>query len=565
MNTASQSHFAYNPTSIDMQRSTFRRPQSILSTGNAGKLIPFYVDEYLPGDTFSIDTSTLIRMTTPVHPLMGDIFADIYYFSVPNRLVWDNFKAFMGESSDAWAQTIEREVPQIAFDYNQFISTGVPNVKGSVADYMGIPIGDNTPNSSINALPFRAYALIWNEWFRDENLMDSVAIYKGDGTQLFEYRATNTFDDALLTSYKGGNLLPVSKYHDYFTSALPQPQKGEGVDLPLNISDATIVSSGPLTLGRQGYGQGNFRYTLRVPDMGTPESSGYANVEAVQQGGYSSDFGAYNSEYLSGLGISFPNGNATINDLRLAFQLQKFLEKDARGGTRYTELILSHFGVRSPDARQQRPEFLWGKRIRINVNQVIQTSSTDSVSPQGNTAAYSVTSDVSNSFTTSFTEHGFVIGLICFRTSHIYQQGVERMWSRKSRYDYYFPVLANIGEQPVYRKELFAGKISVDDMSDESIFGYQEAWAEYRYKPNRVCGAFRSNYGQSLDVWHLADYYNSPPMLSPEWISETTANLDRTLTVPSTLEDQFIFNIYIDNKSTRPMPLYSIPGLVDHH
>lgn len=552
MNTASQSHFAYNPTSIDMQRSTFRRPQSILSTGNAGKLIPFYVDEYLPGDTFSIDTSTLIRMTTPVHPLMGDIFADIYYFSVPNRLVWDNFKAFMGESSDAWAQTIEREVPQIAFDYNQFAGSGVPNVKGSVADYMGLPIGDDTPSLPVNALPFRAYSLIWNEWFRDENLMDSVAIYKGDATERFEYRETDTFDDALLTSYKGGNLLPVSKYHDYFTSALPQPQKGEGVDLPIGIN-GSLIPDGAFTFSAQNgtapwsistASDINQDWIVRPNSNDLPGSPGY---------------------YKSGLKLDLPNGMPTINDLRLAFQLQKFLEKDARGGTRYTELILSHFGVRSPDARQQRPEFLWGKRIRINVNQVIQTSATDEVSPQGNTAAYSVTSDVSNSFTTSFTEHGFIIGLICFRTSHIYQQGVERMWSRKSRYDYYFPVLANIGEQPVYRKEIFAGKISADDTGDDDIFGYQEAWAEYRYKPNRVSGAFRSNYAQSLDVWHLADYYESPPMLSPDWISETTANLDRTLTVPSSLEDQFIFNIYVDNKSTRPMPLYSIPGLVDHH
>ena len=542
MNRNMNSHFAYNPTRIDISRSTFDRNQPILSTGNAGKLIPFYVDEYLPGDTFSIDTSALIRMTTPVHPLMGDIFADIYYFSVPRRLVWQHWKEFMGENTQgAWAPEVEYEIPQLTAPVGGWS-------KGSLADYLGFPT--EVENISVDACYARAYGLIYNEWFRDQNVADPVYVPLGDATT----EGKDVGGDYITDAVAGGELCPVFKFHDYFTSVLPEPQKGEGVELPLSLEGISIANDG------------NFYFSFNNQELASPGNitSGATDTDdlipVLAPSG--SPSGVSNVFYDSGLRVDIPqNTIPTINDLRLAFQLQKLLERDARGGSRYRELLLSHFGVTSPDARQQVPEYLGGKRIRINVTQVLQTSATNDVSPQGNTAAYSLTSDVSDSFTASFTEHGIIMGLICFRTTHAYQQGIERIFSRKSRYDFYWPVLANIGEQAVKRKEIYADGTA----ADEDSFGFQEAWAEYRYKPAKVTGAFRSNYDQSLDVWHLADYYEEPPAYSPSWLAETTANLDRTLAVPSSVEDQFIYNIYVVNKSTRPMPMYSIPGLVDHH
>lgn len=546
MNRNVNSHFAVNPTNISISRSSFDRNQDILTTMNFGQLVPFYVEEILPGSTVSIDTSVLARLTTPVHPTMGNAFMDVYYFFVPNRLVWQHWTDFMGENNAGpWAPTVEYQVPQVTSGSNGY-------QKGSIADYMGIPT--EVGNLSVNAIPFRDYVLIWNQYFRSDAINDFAYLPLTDATVDIDTYSSET---PAQNAFCGLGCLPVAKYFDYFTGCLPEPQRGEASTLPISFPE--IVSDGPLTLNLNNGIVGTKNTDVTLFGLG---SSGDRGV--IYYGTDTStifDSGSQPATYVSGLGFDTSNVSLTINELRLAFQLQRLLERDARGGGRYTSILLSHFGVQSPDARLQRAEYLGGKRIPINITQVLQTSATDSVSPQGNTAAYSLTTNMSSSFTKSFVEHGFVIGVCCLRTEHSYQQGIERMWSRKGRYDYYWPVLANIGEQAVLNKEIFAQGSD----EDSEVFGYQEAWAEYRYKPNRVSGAFRSNYAQSLDVWHYADYYSSLPSLSPEWLAETTANVDRTLTVQSSVEDQCIVNFYVKNRSVLPMPTYSIPGLIDHN
>lgn len=558
MNRNVESRFAVNPTSLSMPRSTFDRSSQHKTTFNAGKLIPIFVDEVLPGDTFKMETACVVRMSTPVHPVMDNCYLDLYYFFIPNRLIWSNWKYFNGESENPdWETPTEYEVPHVKAPG----SNGW--VKGDIADYMGIPIG--IKNITVSALPFRAYVLTWNEWFRDQNLQGSVSLNTSDsGGQANTFSPTNFWTSGCA----GGGLAPVNKYHDYFTSCLPEPQKGPDVNIPLGTSaplSIALSSDGKNPIWTNGTDKGVF----------VSSSSDASNPYLLQTTNYTgigSTAGA-NTTWTAGKTIGFYGSNtglkatgtadlstataATINQLRQAFAVQKLYERDARGGTRYAEIIKSHFGVVSPDARQQRPEYLGGKRIPINISQVLQTSSTDDVSPQGNTAAYSLTGDKSSSFTKSFTEHGILLGLVCVRTEHTYQQGIERFWSRKKRFDFYWPSLANIGEQPVFNKELYAQGTTVDD----EVFGYQEAWAEYRYKPSRVSGAFRSTYSQPLDNWHYADKYTSKPVLGSEWLIETTANLDRTLSVTSSSEDQFIADFYFKNICTRVMPIYSVPGL----
>lgn len=548
MNRNVNSHFAVNPTNINISRSSFKRDQDILTTMNFGKLVPFYVDEILPGSTVSIDTSVLARLSTPVHPTMGNAFMDVYYFFVPNRLVWEHWTDFMGENNAGpWAPTVEYSIPQVKSD--------APGgfYKGSIADYMGIPTG--VEGISVNALPFRAYTLIWNQYFRSDAINDFAYLPLHDSSVgIDDYIG----DEPIQNAFCGLETLPVAKYFDYFTGCLPEPQRGDASRIPINFDDASIVPNGTLNFESVVFGVPTGKLVSIQNAANSTSSPSSVNilgqVAANTQQGY--------LRYNSGLSIQQEsNAQITINELRLAFQLQRLLERDARGGGRYTSILLSHFGVQSPDARLQRAEYLGGKRIPININQVLQTSSTDDTSPQGNTAAYSLTTDVSSSFTKSFVEHGFVIGVCCLRTEHSYQQGIERMWSRKGRFDYYWPVLANIGEQAVLNKEIYAQGTT----EDEEVFGYQEAWAEYRYKPNRISGAFRSNYGQSLDVWHYGDYYSSLPTLSPDWLAETKDNVDRTLAITSDVEDQCICNFYVKNKSVLPMPTYSIPGLIDHN
>ena len=553
MNRNVESHFALNPTRLDMSRSKFDRSFSLKTSFNVGDIVPFYVDEVLPGDTFNVKTSKVVRMQTLITPIMDNIYLDTYYFFVPNRLVWEHWKQFNGENTEsAWLPSTEYSIPQLT------APAGGWSV-GTIADYMGIPTG--VANLSVSALPFRAYALICNEWFRDENLCDPLVVPTGDATVAGSNTVASVEDYA-----KGATPYKAAKYHDYFTSCLPAPQKGPdvGIGLTGNVpvvgngkvlgltngaSFAGVYNSGGLNISTDLYGAsvstsgaGNgFNGALGVPTV--DQLSG-----DLSKSGLVADLGALNS--------------VTINQLRLAFQIQKLYEKDARGGTRYTEILKTHFGVTSPDSRLQRPEYLGGNRVPININQVVQNSATvEGETPLGNVAGYSVTSDTHFDFRQSFTEHGFVIGVMVARYDHTYQQGIERFWSRKTRFDYYWPVLANIGEQAVLNKEIYAQ----GTVEDDEVFGYQEAWGDYRYKPNRVTGEMRSQYAQSLDVWHLGDDYTKLPSLSAEWIVEDKTNVDRVLAVTSTNANQLFADLYINNQTTRPMPMYSIPGLVDHH
>ncbi|QBQ83334.1 MAG: major capsid protein [Microviridae sp.] len=546
MSRNQNSRFATNPTNLDISRSKFERSHTVKTSFNVGDIIPFYVDEVLPGDTFQIDTSRVVRLQTPITPFMDNIYLDTYYFFVPNRIVWEHWKQFQGENTEsAWLPTTEYTVPQIVAPKEGF-------AEGTIADYFGIPT--KVPGLSVNALPFRAYALICNEWFRDQNLCDPLNIPLNDAT------VTGVNTGVFVTDVaKGGLPYKAAKYHDYFTSALPAPQKGADVGIGL-AGSAEVYGSG--LSPSLGFGNvlssGSDKLGLRSSVAGDTALSFNTNSATTQESFFKTKADGVNPLGLADLGTA---SAVTINELRLAFQMQKLLEKDARGGTRYVEILKSHFGVTSPDARLQRPEYLGGNRVPISVSQTVQTSQTTQDSPLGDTGAYSLTVDSHSDFTRSFTEHGFVIGLMVARYDHTYQYGLERQWSRKTRFDYYFPVLANIGEQAIKNKEIFAAGTSADD----EVFGYQEAWADYRYKPSRVTGEMRSNSAKTLDFWHVADKYSELPKLSSAWIFEDKSNVDRVLEVTSAVANQLFADIYIRNYTTRPMPLYSIPGLVDHH
>lgn len=559
MNRNVESHFALNPTNIDIRRSTFDRSHSLKTSFNVGDIVPFFIDEVLPGDTFNVDTSKVVRLQTLLTPVMDNIYLDTYYFFVPNRLTWSHWKQFNGENTEsAWIPQTQYEIPQITAPADTGWSIG------TIADYLGVPTG--VPNLSVSALPFRAYALVMNEWFRDENLSDPLVFPVDDATVVGVNTGTFVTDVA-----KGGLPYKAAKYHDYFTSCLPSPQKGPDVLIPSATSGNYPVVTMAEVHDPGGYALSGFvgnantgvaldgsRYLNEVPSTRTAALS-------ATGGSATSAFDPNNLWALSSGGLG-----ASINQLRMAFQIQKLYEKDARGGSRYIEILKSHFGVTSPDARLQRPEYLGGNRIPININQVVQQSATASgETAQGTVTGMSVTTDTHSEFTKSFTEHGFVIGVMVARYDHTYQQGLERFWSRKDRFDYYWPVFANIGEQAVKNKEIYAQgpakKDSAGNVIDDQVFGYQEAWADYRYKPSRVTGEMRSQYAQSLDVWHLADDYTALPMLSDSWIREDKANVDRVLAVTSSVSNQLFADIYIKNRTTRPMPMYSIPGLIDHH
>lgn len=605
MNRNTPSRFSEAPQ-VDIQRSRFERSCNVKTSFNVGELIPFFVDEVLPGDTFEISTSKVFRMQTLKTPIFDNLFVDTYFFYVPNRIVWDHWQAFLGENqSSAWIPEVEYSIPQLEAPENGW------NV-GTIADYMGIPplVG----GLSVNALPFRAYAKIYDEWFRDENLQDPLVIPDGDTTVSGSNGSSYTTDVA-----KGGLPALANKCHDYFTSALPAPQKGPDIGVPIATGAVLPVFTSAYPNNHFWFGSWNAENAAKYQavleksyplmfDSDNPFHFGSEQVNAFPYFIRGAE-GATNKEFnfqpvtnsiQAGLGLStvgtgasypktvlnsslkqiytdssFDTGltpvnlvaDATqiaaftnINELRQAFQIQRFYEKLARGGSRYRELIASMFNVQIGDVRAMIPEYLGGSRLPLNVRQITQTSSNVEGQPLGDVAGMSVTNDNHFDFVKSFTEHGYIIGVMVARYKHTYQQGIEPTFLRKGIFDYYFPVFAHLGESGVKNATIFAQGTDVDD----EIFGYQEAYAEYRYKPDTVTGMMRSVSNSGFDTWHFADDYESLPYLSADWIREDKTNVDRTLTVTSAVSNQIFADIIVTNHTTRPMPLYSIPGLIDH-
>lgn len=542
MNRNSEQHYAQVPHA-EIRRAKFQRDFNLLTTMNEGDLVPIYLDEVLPADTFKINLNALVRMATPLYPVMDNAYMDFYFFFVPARLLWKHFQNLMGQNdSTFWAETTEYTTPVTT------APEGGWNV-GTLADYFGIPTG--VSGLKVNSLPFRAYAKVWNEWFRDENLQQPVTQSMDDTTTTGVNTGTNLSD-----AEAGGMPLKVCKYKDYFTSCLPSPQKSaEPVQLPLTgaagiyaYSDKELKNKAEATINS---------FTSQTDFGGTTVQRLY-DIQLWTSEPEQIYVGDGEAKKIYHLGADLTKVEATtINELRQAIAVQHIFERDARTGTRYKEILKGAWGVTSPDARLDRSEYIGGHRMPINVNQVIQTSSTDSTSPQGNTGAYSMTTLSRNMCTYSATEHGFVLGLAAIRVDHSYQQGLSRLWTRNTRFSYYDPMLANLGEQAVLNQEIYAqGK-----PQDEEVFGYQEAWADYRYRTNMVTSEMRSNYAQTLDAWHYADKYDTLPTLSSTWIKEGTENIDRTLAVQSSNSHQFICNFYYEQAWTRPMPIYSVPGI----
>lgn len=537
MSRNAEQHFTQVPHA-EIRRSSFKRPFSLLTTLNEGDLVPIYVDEVLPADTFKIDLNSLVRMSTPLYPVMDNCDIDYYMFFVPARLLWEHFENLMGQNdSSFWAENVEYTTPVTTAPAGGWAN-------GTIADYFGIPTG--IENLKVNSLPFRAYAKIWNEWFRDENLQQPVTMSKTDATT-----AGSNAGNKLTDAEAGGLPLKVAKHKDYFTSCLPSPQKGEAVQLPL-------TGNAPVKLYKAG--------TNNVLDTNSGKiwlTAGQGGLPAIYNEGNEArvdgaDEQINGSKLTAGLKADLGHVTAaTINELRNAIAVQHILERDARTGTRYKEYLKGAWGVTSPDARLDRSEYIGGCRVPININQVVQTSSTNETSPQGNTGAYSMTTNSQHMCTYSATEHGFVIGLACVRVQHSYQYGLRRMWTRSTRFSYYDPMLANLGEQAVLNQEIYAQ----GNEKDEEVFGYQEAWADYKYRTNEVTCEMRSNFEQTLDAWHYADKYTSLPTLSDTWIKEGKENIDRTIAVQSANSHQFICNFYFNQTWTRAMPVYNIPGL----
>jgi len=515
---------------VEIPRSSFNRSCGLKTTFDSGYLVPVFVDEALPGDTFNLNMTAFTRLATPIHPFMDNMFMDSFFFAVPIRLIWDNWEKFNGEQKNPDDST-DYLVPTMVAPADGGYSNG------SLSDYFGIPT--QVPNLEHSSLWHRAYNLIYNEWFRDQNLIDSVVVDTDDGPD----------DPADYVLLKRG------KRHDYFTSCLPWPLKGESVDLPLG--ESAYVKWDIFEGSNLSHDDKYAIWHRSENSYSYPRSSSHINDIGVP----------VEKETKSNLYADLSDATAaTINELRQAFQLQRLFERDARGGTRYTEIIRSHFGVTSPDARMQRPEYLGGGSSRININPIAQTSSTDTTSPQGNLAAFGVGTMSGNGFTKSFTEHCVIIGLVSVRADLTYQQGLDRMFSRSTRWDYYWPALSHIGEQAVLNKEIYAQDPTVDTggtgvPDNERVFGYQERYAEYRYKPSKITGKMRSNDPQTLDTWHLAQNFDGLPLLNQSFIEENPP-VDRVVAVET--EPQFLFDSYFDLRCARPMPVYSTPGMIDH-
>lgn len=534
------SHSFSQSPQANIPRSQFNRSHGCKTTFDSGYLVPVFLDEALPGDTFNLKMTAFSRLATPLQPFMDNLFMDSFFFAVPIRLVWDNWQRFNGEQPNPGDST-DFLVPTMSSP------AGGGYLNSSLSDYFGIPT--EVPDLVHVSLWHRAYNLIWNEWFRDENLQDSVPVPKNDGPDL-------TSDFALLRR---------GKRHDYFTSCLPFPQKGPAVELPLG-STAPVVRAEVDDFPLFGIGATSVLDSkLQVGGVATstPDIPQGRHVRLEKTDQTDSTFRTLNWGTHTGLETDLSSATAaTINSLRQAFQIQKMYERDARGGTRYTEIIRSHFGVHSPDARLQRPEYLGGGSCPIVVNPVAQTTQafdTASVNtPQGNLAAFATCAVDDHGFTKSFTEHCLILGMVSVRADLNYQQGLNRMFSRQTRFDFYWPALSHIGEQAVLNKEIFADASSNDDL----VFGYQERFAEYRYKPSIITGQFRSNFAQSLDSWHLAQDFANLPVLNSQFIEENPP-VDRVKALAGDYPD-FIFDSWFHYHCARPMPVYSVPGLVDH-
>lgn len=523
----------------DIPRSSFAIETSHKTTFDAGYLVPVYVDEVLPGDTFNLKMTAFARLSTPLFPVMDNLHLDSFFFFVPNRLVWENWQKFMGEQNNP-GDSIDYIIPQSVSPDSGYLTN-------SLQDYMGLPTVNQVAtgeNISHSALHLRAYNLIWNQWFRDQNLQDSVPVPMDDGPDL----------------YSDYTLLRRGKRHDYFTSALPWPQKGDPVSIPLGTTAPVISDGNPFYINTGDY---KFSQVVKGSDWGSalrPGGDAYGTLD----NNVAFKWGPAPSTGGTGLIADLSDATAaTINALRESFQVQRLLERDARGGTRYTEIIRSHFGVISPDARLQRPEYLGGGSTPIIINPVAQTSGTGltgGTSPLGNLAGVGTALASNHGFTQSFTEHGVIIGMVSIRADLNYQQGLRRMWNRKTRYDFYFPVFAHLGEQEVLNKEIYATGTSTDDQ----VFGYQERWAEYRYHPSQITGYFRSTAPTTLDAWHLAQKFTALPTLSHTFIQDKPP-VDRVVAIGSSANGkQFIFDSFFQIRTARPMPLYSVPGLIDH-